>query len=63
MKGRELFLLAERGQRWGESTGKAHHPQKQLERKIKSGKAIRDLIRKGEGRKEKGEGLNAIKTL
>ena len=51
-EGRELFWLAERGQTWGRRV------QKQLERK--------ERVRKGlnkKGRKEKGEGLNSIKTI
>ena len=40
-EGRELFLLAERGWSRRKNTGKAA-PQKQLERKWKSGNSHRD---------------------
>ena len=42
MESRELFLLVERGWRQGRIWEKHHHPQKQLERKWKSGNSCRD---------------------
>ena len=57
---RELCLLAERGQKWGVSTGKAP-PSKVAVDKVEKGKQLQGLNKKG--RKEKAEGLNAIKTL
>ena len=59
-EGRELFLIAERGWRQGRVQEK-HFLRKQLERKRKSGNTHKGLNKKG--RKEKGEGLNTIKTL
>ena len=45
----------------GQNMGKAPCPQKQLERKWKKGKQLQGPSKKG--RKEKGEGLNSIKTI
>ena len=49
-EGRELFLLAERGCRWRESTGKHPTHTKQLERKERVSK---ELKKKGERRKKR----------
>ena len=60
VEGREQFLFAERGQRWGESVGKAP-PPKAAGKKVEKWKQPQRLNK--EERKEKGEGLNSIKTL
>ena len=40
-EGRELFLLAEKGHRWGESMGKST-PPKAAGEKVESGNSYRD---------------------
>ena len=61
-EGRELFLLAERGQRWGGGgeVCKKHLPKAAGE-KVEKWKQPQGLNKKE--RKEKGKGLNSIKTL
>ena len=53
--GREPPLQAERGWRLGRGGeyGKSNPPQKQLERKWKTGNSRRDQTKKGERRKER----------
>ena len=58
MESRELFLLEERGQRWGESMGKAPHPRSSWR---ENGKV--ETATGTDQKKEKEEGLNSIKTL
>ena len=59
-EGRELFLLAGRGWRRWESTGKAPHPKSSWR---ESGKVETVIGTEKKGRKEKGDGLNSIKTI
>ena len=53
-EGRELFLLAERGWRWGEreNTGKAP-PPKAAGEKVEKWKQPQGLTKKGERKKER----------
>ena len=56
VEGRELYLLAERGQRWGKSTGKsAPHPKKKAAgEKVEKWNQSQGWNKK-KGRREKGE--------
>ena len=64
-EGRELFLLVERGQGRGLDRIREKQPPhthtKAAGEKVEKWKQLQGLNKKG--RKEKGEGLNSIKTL